>query len=98
MNTFEQYYRKFERLPQRHQISTICSSTVEEVFETPEIADVDMSTDHSIIEPIVKWNFVNTFQHQNGPNQRQQIHKNTIQQYQTRYYQRPRTSSFPHLK
>ena len=35
-----------------------------------------------MIEPIVNRNFGNTFQHQNGPYQRQHTHKNTSQQYQ----------------
>ena len=35
-----------------------------------------------IIETIVNRNFGNTFHHQNGPNQRQNVHKHTYQQYQ----------------
>ena len=35
-----------------------------------------------MIEPIANQNFGNKFQHQNGPNQRQLIPKNTIQLYQ----------------
>ena len=34
-----------------------------------------MTPSHSIIEPIANRNFRNTFQHQNGTNQRQQNHK-----------------------
>ena len=34
MTTFELYYRKFERLTQIKQISTILKSKIEEVFET----------------------------------------------------------------
>ena len=49
MTIFELYYRKFERLPQRHQLSTIFNYTIEEVFETLETVDVDMSTAHYII-------------------------------------------------
>ena len=41
-----------------------------------------MNTSHSMIEPIFKRNFGNIFQHQNGPNQCQNTHKNTSQQYQ----------------
>ena len=81
MTTFELDFINFESLPLRHQLSTIFHSTIEEVFETLETADVDMSTSHSIIEPIVNQDFGNTFHHQNGPNQNQHIHKNTSQQY-----------------
>ena len=92
MTTFELNYRNFEFLTQRHQISTIFNFTVEEVFKTLETAYVDMSTAHSMIELIVKQDFSNTLHHQNGPNQRQHIHKNTSHQYQPKSYQRPRTS------
>ena len=98
MNTFELYYRNFGRLPQSHHRYTILKSTVEEVFETLETAYLDKSTDHSMIEPIVNWNFGNTFKYQNGPNQSQHIHKNTSKQYKTRSYQRPRTLSITYLK
>ena len=53
MTPFELYYIKCEPLSQRHQLSTIFYSTIEEVFETLETADVDMTTVYSIIEPIV---------------------------------------------
>ena len=92
MTTSELDYRNFERIPQRHQLSTIFHSTIEEVFETLETADVDISTAHFIIEPIVNRNFVNTFHHHNGPNKHQCVHKNTSQYYQLISYQRPRTS------
>ena len=42
MNTFKLDYIKFENLTQRHQLSTILHSTIEEVFVTLEPADVDM--------------------------------------------------------
>ena len=74
MTNFEPDYRKFELPPQRHQISTICNCTIEEVCETLETEDVEMSTYHSIIETIINRNFVNKFHHQNGPNKRQHIH------------------------
>ena len=45
-------YRKFNCKPQRHQLSTIFQSSIEEVFEALEKVDVDMSTAHSIIKPI----------------------------------------------
>ena len=57
-----------------------------------------MSTDHSIIEPIVKRNFGNIFHHWNGPNKRQHIHKNTSQQYRPISYQIPRNSSVTYPK
>ena len=76
---FELDYRRFERLPQRHQLSTIFNSAIEEVFETLETSDKEISTAHSIIEPTAKRNFGNIFQHQNGLNQSQHIHKNTSQ-------------------
>ena len=98
MTTFELDYIKSESLPQRHQLSTIFNSTIEEVFETLEAEDVDMSTVHYMIETIVNRDFGNQFQHHNGPNQRQQIHKSTSRQYLPIYYQKPRTSSIPHLK
>ena len=60
-----------------------------------------------MIEPIINQNFGNIFQHHNGLNKCQHIHKNTSQQYQQkntsqhyqpRSHQRPRTSSIPYLK
>ena len=86
MNPFELDYRNFERLPQRNQLSTIFNSKIEEIFEILEIEYIYIyiTKSHYMIEPIVNWNFGNKFQHQNGPNQRQNTQKNTIQQYQTR--------------
>ena len=77
LTTFGLYCRNFEQLPQRHRLSAIFQSKIEEVFVTLETADVDMSTSHFMIEPIFNQNVGNTFHHQNLPNQRQQIHKNT---------------------
>ena len=57
---------------------------MEEIFEIPEIEDIDMYPYHSIIETIVDRNFGNTYQNQNEPNQRQPTPKNTSQQYQYR--------------
>ena len=74
MTSFELDNRKFERLPQRQQISTISKSTIEEVLEILEKSDVDISTDHYMIKPIVNRNFGSTFHHHNEPNQRQNIH------------------------
>ena len=62
MTLFDLYYRKFEHLPQRHQLSTTFQFKIEEVFETIEIEDVDIKTDHSMIEPIVNRNFGNTLE------------------------------------
>ena len=49
MTNFELGYRKVERIQQRHQLSTIIQSTIEEVFGTMEKSYVDMSTSHSTI-------------------------------------------------
>ena len=82
MTTFELDYRKFELLPQGHQLSTIFNSTIEEVIETLNTSGVEMSTDHYMIKTIINSNFGIAFHHQNGPNQSQHIHKNTSEQYQ----------------
>ena len=47
-------------------------------FETLETVDIDMSTDHSMIEPIDNLNFGNTFQRHNGQNKLQYIHKTLV--------------------
>ena len=80
MNTFELDYNVFERLPQINQLYNAFTYGIEEVSETLFTADIDMTTSHSMIEPIVNRNFGNTFQHQNGINQRQQTHKKNSQQ------------------
>ena len=98
MTTFELDYRKFDQLTQRHQLSTTFQFIIEEIFETLDTSVVDMPTAHSMIDPIANINSVNTFHHQNGPNQRQRVHKNTIQHHQSIFYQIPRTSLIPHLK
>ena len=82
--TFELNYRNFEWLPQRHQLTTTFHFTIEEVFETLDTEDLDMSTAHSIIDPIVNRNFGSTFHHKNLPNQRQCVYKNKTQKYQPR--------------
>ena len=92
MTTFEIEYRKFELIPQRHQLSTILNSTIEELFETLETEDVDISTSHYMIEPIVNWNIGNKFHHHNVTNKHQHIYKNTSQHYKPISYQIPRTS------
>ena len=78
MTTFELYCINFECLPKRQQLSTIFNYTIEEVSETLKIVYVDMSTAHSMIEPIVNRNFGNTFHHQNGPNQCRHINKKIV--------------------
>ena len=77
MNKFEMEYKTFKWLPQKYQLTNTFHFTIEEVFETLETADVDISKAHSIIDPIVNIDLVNSFQHQIGPNQCQRIHKNT---------------------
>ena len=77
MTTFELEYRKFERNSQRQKPSTKFHFTIEDVFETLETSDVDMSTSHYMIDPIVNGNFVNTFHRQNVPDQIQHFHKQT---------------------
>ena len=46
MTSFELEYINFERNPQRHQLLTIFKFTIEEVFETLEISDAEMTTAH----------------------------------------------------
>ena len=77
MTIFELKDRNFEQNPQWHQPYTKFHFTVEEVFVTLYTADVEMSTSHFIIDPIFNRNTGNTFHHQNGPNQPQQLHKTT---------------------
>ena len=93
MTSFELYVRRFERQPQSNQLSIILFPSMELIFETLETADIDMSPYHSMIEPIFNSKFVNTFHHQNVPNNCQHTNKNfsqkyhhstTIQQYQHR--------------
>ena len=67
MTPFELDYRKFDCHPQKQQISTTSTPTIEELFKTLETADIDMTSSHSMIEPIVNHNFGNTLQHQNRP-------------------------------
>ena len=82
MDSFEIYFKRFERQLQSNQLSIIFNTSIELIFETLETADIDMNLSHSIIEPIVNKNFLNTFHHQNGPNQLQHTNKNYIQKYQ----------------
>ena len=98
MTTFELGYINFECLSQSQKLYTTFTSKIEEVFETLETSDIDIKSPHSMIEPIVNHNFLNTFQHHNGKNQHQQTHNNTSKRYQPRSYKRPRTSSIPYLK
>ena len=66
MNTFELNYRRLERQPQIQQLSLIFTHKIEEIIETLKTADI-----HSMVKHIFNSNIVNTFQHQNGSNQRQ---------------------------
>ena len=75
MNSFELQFRRFERQPQRDQLSNIFTPKIEEIFETLETADIEINPSHSMIETIINRNFVNTFQNHNGPNQRQHTYK-----------------------
>ena len=92
MTPFELYYRKFESLPQIHQLSTKFTSIIEEVFENLRTEDIYMKTFHSIIEPIFHQSSGNKFQHHNGPTQRQHIHKtpfNSTKKNSKQYQPRP---------
>ena len=82
MTSFELNFSRFERYPQSEQISITFTSSMELIFETIEIVDIGMNQHNSIIEPIVNRNFGYKFHHQNRPNQRQHISKNSSQQYQ----------------
>ena len=82
MTPFELDYRSFEHQPQSQQLSLTFTPKIEEIFESLETSDIDITPSHSIIEPIVNRNFGNIFQHHNGPNQFQNKHKNTSQQHQ----------------
>ena len=100
MTLFELDYIIFENKPERHQLKNTFPLTIEEVFETLEIADVEMTTTRSskIIEPIFNRNCFNTFYHHYGPNQHQHVHKHTGQHYQSRPFQRSKNLLPPYLK
>ena len=87
-------------MPQRHQLPTTFQFTIEEVFETIEALDLDMTIEHSsiAIDTIVNIKFSNTFHHYNGPTQHQLIHEHTGQQYQSRSPQISRNLSHPCIK
>ena len=89
MTTFELQYRKFESNTQRHQLSNTFQLKIELLFENLETEYSDITAEHysTMIETIVNRKFCNTFNHQNGPNQCQYVHKHTGQQYQSRYLQ-----------
>ena len=61
MNNFELHYITFEKNTQRHQLSNTFKFTIEEVFENPETVNIDISTNQSMIDPIVKRNLVIPF-------------------------------------
>ena len=69
MTYFEMDYRKCQPKPQRHQLSIDFEITAEQVFETLEIADINIKTTGSpkMVEPIVNSNVGNNFHHQNVP-------------------------------
>ena len=96
ITSFEIDYGGFEAQLKSQQISPTFTPTTEEIFETLEKEDIDMTLSHSIIEPIVNRNFDNTFQHKNEPNQRKYTHKNTSKQNQhintSQQYQNRNTS------
>ena len=96
MTPFELDYRRFERQPQIQQLSLILTPKIDGRFETLETTYIYINLSHSMIEPILNKNFVNTSQHQNGLNQRQHTHKNTSQQHKQRntnkQYQHKNTS------
>ena len=98
MTTYELQYRPIVCNPQRHQLTTTFHHTIEEVFETLEIEDVDTSIAHSTIDPIVnRKSGKNIYQH-NRPNHRQHVHTTKAKQYQYISFQRSRTSSITYLK
>ena len=57
MTSFELEYINFEQLKQIHQLSNTLHFIIEEVFETLERVDVYLSTDHTMVDPIVNRNF-----------------------------------------
>ena len=81
MNYFEISFRLFERSPQSDELKHTLDQSIENIFETLETDGIDMNPYQSMIDPIVNRKFVNTFHHQNGPNQRQHTNKNSSQKY-----------------
>ena len=81
---FDLDYRRFERQPQSQQLPLPFTPKIEEIYEILETSDLYMTPSHSMIEPIVRRNFVNTLHYHNVPNQRQPAHKTTSQQHQHR--------------
>ena len=47
MTPFELYYRRFERHPKIQQLSLTCTPKIEEIFETIETLEIDMTPSHS---------------------------------------------------
>ena len=76
MTPFILNYKRFERHAQNQKLSLPLTPKIEEIFETLETVDIDMTPSHSMIEPIVNSNFGDTFRNKNGPNQRQHTDKN----------------------
>ena len=84
MTSFELDFRSFDHQLQSNQLSITLSPSMKLIFETLEIADVDMNPSHSMIVLFINRNYGNTFQHQNGPNHHQNTHKHSSKQYQHR--------------
>ena len=91
-------YENLEQNLQRQELSSIFLLLNEELFENLETTNVDISTANFIIEHFSNKKVGNTCHYQNGPNQRQHIHKTTARQYQSRYFHRPTHSSITYLK
>ena len=100
MNTFELGCKQFERKLHLNQLCNTFQLTIEEVFETLETADVDITTAHdsNVIGTIVNRNFGNNFNHQNGINHHQYVHKHTYHQHQYISYHISRNFSPIYLK
>ena len=82
MTSFEQYFRWFERPQQSNQLYDIFLPSMEYIFYNLKTADIEINTSHSMIELIVNRNFVDTFHHNNVPNQHQRTNQNVGQRYQ----------------
>ena len=61
--SFELDFKRFERQPQRNQLSIIFTPSIELIFETLETAEIDINPYHLFIDPILNRKFENTFHH-----------------------------------
>ena len=87
MTILEQEDRKYEENQQWYHPSTKFHFTIEEVFETLDTADVEMSAAHFMIEPIVNRNICNTFINiidQTNPNNYIKLQVNSLNPYNFR--------------